>query len=271
MTTPPCVYSPPHFSLKPTNPPCPPRIYSQSNIKIKRKPVSGGYSQAYRTSQSPTLTSHYGLEGLEVVESHGPEVAGGDGLINMRDDDKHLSIQLPPGEEKIDDEEGQRRKKRICGMNVWVVIGLVIFLVIGAVVGGVVGALKGQNSTPEPIATPDSSATVSPTPTPKPHLPQPVDNTWYLIGTSNTSLSSNATGLYLTRDSGGAPTPQPKASSKTKPSALNLSNHPPPPPLPTKSHKRGQRPKSTSKTSITSQKRRRCISCKIRLGIGQLF
>ena len=192
---------PKHFSItKPTDSSYPPPICPQSNIKIKRKPVSS----EYRTSLSPTLTySHHGLEGLEVVESHGPEVTGGDGLIYMRDDDKHLSIQLPPGEEKIVGKEGGvRRRKRICGMNVWVIIALIVFLVIGAVVGGIVGAIKGRDT----AAT--SEATVSPilTPAPKPKtgLFQPTDNTWYRISTSNPSVSSNATGLYLMRDSGGA-------------------------------------------------------------------
>lgn len=227
MTSSPFALEPPHFStLKPITPPCPPPIYSQPNIKIKRKPISKDYSHSYHISLSSTLTSNHGLEGLEVVESHGPEVSGGDGLIYMRDDyNKHPSIQLPSTDTcKIYDEEGGKKRRRICGMNLWTVIALVVILVIGAVVGGVVGAVKGRNgaadlmaatqpaSTPDPVPAPQSLSTALLTPTttptstpkPKPRLPQPVDSTWYHIGTSNPSLSSNATGLYLARDSGGA-------------------------------------------------------------------
>lgn len=100
-----------------------------------------------------------------------------------------LGTSLLRRDGSLGDREG-RRRKRICGMNVWVIIALVIFLVIGAVVGGVVGAIKRRDT-----AT---------TPQPMPLLSQPIDNTWYFISTSNPLLSSNTTGLYLMRDSDGA-------------------------------------------------------------------
>lgn len=84
---------------------------------------------------------------------------------------------------RIVEKEGGRRRKRICGMNVWVIVALIIFLIIGAIVGGIVGAIKGRDT----AAT--SEARVSPITRPLTGLPNLKKRTATLLFLFNSSSS----------------------------------------------------------------------------------
>lgn len=91
-----------------------------------------------------------------------------------------------------------RRKRRVCGLPIMVVVGLATLLVIGAVVGGVVGGVVGKKKNNGPSATPSdpnalplaNETTEVPPAATQTGFAFPEQNKWYRIMNENSDLGN---------------------------------------------------------------------------------
>lgn len=89
-----------------------------------------------------------------------------------------------------------KKKRRVCGLPIMVVVGLVTLLVIGAIVGGVVGGVVGKKKDDDPAATPSdpnavpfaNATTEIPPAATQTGFAFPELNKWYRIFNENADL-----------------------------------------------------------------------------------